>query len=87
MIEKKSEISLKALRSLRGISQKNLADKIDRHESTILNWEKGRTSMTIEDYLKVKNLLDPKDEFFLQIKSSLSWFNTKRRRYEWIKNI
>lgn len=72
MIEKKSEISLKALRSLRGISQKNLADKIDRHESTILNWEKGRTSMTIEDYLKVKNLLDPKDEFFLQIKSSLS---------------
>ena len=72
MIDKKAEISLKALRSLRGISQKNLAYKIGRHESTILNWEKGRTSMTIEDYLKVKNLLDPKDEFFLQIKSSLS---------------
>lgn len=70
MVEKKAEISLKALRSLRGVSQKHLADKIDRHESTILNWEKGRTSMTVEDYLKVKNLLDPKDEFFLQVKSS-----------------
>ena len=70
MVENKPEISLKALRNLRGLTQKGLASKLGRHESTIISWEKGRTSMTLTDYFNVKSLLDPEDEFFLQIKSS-----------------
>lgn len=70
MVENKPEISLKALRNLRGLSQKGLAAKLNRHESTVISWEKGRTSMTVKDYFNVKRLLDPEDEFFLQVKSS-----------------
>lgn len=70
MEHKNPEITLRALRNLRGLSQKDLASKIDRHETTIVNWEKGKTSMTIPDYMKIKDVLDPKDEFFLVSKST-----------------
>lgn len=70
MDKEKPKISLKALRNLRNISQASLAESIGRNETTVVNWERGKTSMSIPDYFKIKELLDPKDQFFLEIKSS-----------------
>lgn len=70
MTYQQPEISLEALRILRGYTQKALGDAINKDPSTIIRWESGKTSPKIDDYYKIKNILDPGNEFFLQIKSS-----------------
>lgn len=67
---RKPKITLKSLRGLRNISQKSLGLAIGRSESTIINWENGKSTMGIPDYFKIKEELDPADEFFLEVKSS-----------------
>lgn len=70
MSKNQVKLSLKALRNLRNITQKQLATMLERNETTILNWETGKTNMGISDYFKIKEILDPEDDFFLEVKSS-----------------
>ena len=57
---KKFSVILKKLRKDRGISAKELAEKVGVHSSTILTWEKGKGKpnlvklIKLADFFKIK---------------------------------
>ncbi|QUY64263.1 helix-turn-helix transcriptional regulator [Helcococcus kunzii] len=65
-MENKIEVNLRGLRLLNNMTQDELASKIDKSSYTIRNWEIGNSSPKIQDYFKLKKILDPEDKFFLQ---------------------
>ncbi|MFM1602059.1 helix-turn-helix transcriptional regulator [Helcococcus ovis] len=62
----KPEVSLKGLRMLKDMSQKELGEKLGKSEYTIANWESGKSSPKITDYYKLKDVLDIDNQFFLK---------------------
>ena len=49
--------TLKQWRQLAGMSQKALAEAIDRDRVTIARWEKGETQPTADDIAKIEKVL------------------------------
>lgn len=49
-MEKKLQITLTAARVNAGFSLVEVAKKMQKSKSTIINWEKGRTSMKIAEF-------------------------------------
>lgn len=65
------KITLKAARINAGLTQKELAKKLGRSESTIVNWETGKTKISLIDFKKLCSILGAKeDNIFLTNKSS-----------------
>lgn len=60
------QITLKAARVNAGLTQKELAVKMDRNEATILNWEQGKTKINLPDFKKLCGILgvNENDIFF-----------------------
>lgn len=52
----KLQITLKAARVNAGFSLEQVAERIQKNKSTIINWEKGRTSMKISEFEELCNL-------------------------------
>lgn len=52
----KLQITLKAARVNAGFSLKQVAERMQKNKSTIINWEKGRTSMKISEFEELCNL-------------------------------
>lgn len=64
-------ITLKAARVNRGMTQKELADKVGRSPYSIINWENGNTPIPLYDFKKICKVLKiPEDNVLLPIKSS-----------------
>ncbi|MBL1274497.1 MAG: helix-turn-helix transcriptional regulator [Ectothiorhodospiraceae bacterium] len=58
-------VRLKAARNFHGLSQSELAEKIDRTKETISNIERARSAPTIETLGRLSNILGvPMKEFF-----------------------
>lgn len=67
------QISLKAARINAEFTQKELAKKLNRNESTIVNWENGKTKISLIDFKNMCKVLKMKeDSIFLSKKSSLT---------------
>jgi transcriptional regulator with XRE-family HTH domain len=49
--------TIKQWRGLRGLSQPALGEKIGKTANTILNWEKGYTSPTVDDMKALRQAL------------------------------
>ncbi len=65
------KVSLKAARVNAGFSQKEIAKKMKKSETTILNWENGNTIINVIDFKKICKILGVKeDDIFFEIKSS-----------------
>lgn len=65
------KISIKAARVNAGLTQKQLAERMGRNPQTILNWERGNTNMTVEDFKQLCTTLGvDEDNIFLPIESS-----------------
>lgn len=56
------QITLKAARVNAGLTQKELAKKIGRNESTIVNWETGRTKINLPDFKELCKILKVKED-------------------------
>ena len=52
--------TLKQLRLFAGLTRKDLAQKLGRSESTIQNWEKGRSQPNANDIVKLEQVLNIK---------------------------
>ena len=50
------QITLKAARVNAGFSLEQVAERMQKNKSTIINWEKGRTSMKISEFEELCNL-------------------------------
>lgn len=50
-MEKKLKSNIGKLRQAKGLTQEQLALQIKMNESTIRNWEKGRTGLEIFEYV------------------------------------
>lgn len=59
------KITLEAARVNKGLTQKELAKIMGKDPSTIINWEKGRSNMTLTDFQKLCNVLEVPMEFIL----------------------
>nr|DAL31467.1 MAG TPA_asm: helix-turn-helix domain protein [Caudoviricetes sp.] len=55
-MEKKLQITLTAARVNAGFSLDEVAKKMQKTKGTIINWEKGRTSMKITEFEELCNL-------------------------------
>lgn len=61
----KLQISLTAARVNAGFSLDEVAKKMQRTKGTIINWEKGRTSMKISDFDELCNLYKISKEYII----------------------
>lgn len=60
------QITLTAARVNAGYSLDEVAKNIQKTKGTIINWEKGRTSITMQDFTTLCNLYKiPKDNIIL----------------------
>ena len=50
------KFSLEAARRNRGLTQSQVADRIDVSKATIVNWEKGKTKISYLALLRLSNL-------------------------------
>ena len=57
--------NLKYLRSCKGLSQSNLAQKIGKDQSTIAYWENGKAEPTLENIVKTADVLQISIENFI----------------------
>ena len=55
-MEKKLQITLTAARVNAGYSLDEVAEKMQKTKGTLINWEKGRTSMKISEFEDLCNL-------------------------------
>lgn len=49
---------IRMLRLMRGYTQQDIADKLNKTTNAISNWELGNTSPTISDFLELCKILD-----------------------------
>ncbi len=62
----KLQITLTAARVNAGYSLDDVAKEMQKNKGTIINWEKGRTSMKISEFNQLCNLYKiPKDNIIL----------------------
>lgn len=67
-MDKKLQITLTAARVNAGYSIEEIAKKMQRSKNTIINWEKGKTSMKVLEFENLCNLYKiPKDYIILPI--------------------
>ena len=59
------QISLVAARVNAGYSIENIARKMGKSKSTIINWEKGRTSMKVDECEKLCKLYNIPREYII----------------------
>lgn len=60
------QISLSAARVNAGMTQEEVAKKMGISKNTIVNWEKGKTNLSIADVEMLSNIYRiPKDNIFL----------------------
>ena len=52
------EDNLKTLRKKRGLTQQELADKVGTNRVNVTKWETGRTEPSLENIVKLADLLD-----------------------------
>ena len=52
--------TLKQLRMFAGLTRKDLAQKLGKSDSTIQNWENGRTQPNANDIVKLEQVLNIK---------------------------
>lgn len=65
------KITLKAARVNAGLTQKEIAEILNRSESTIINWENGKTKISVRDFKRLCSALNVNEsEIFLPYKSS-----------------
>lgn len=65
------KISIKAARVNANLTQVELAEKMDKSESTIKNWESGKNVINILDFKELCKVLGvQEDQIFLPYKSS-----------------
>lgn len=65
------KITLRAARVNAELTQKELAEKLGKSENTIINWETGKTKISVVDFLEVCRVLNVNSsQIFLQYKSS-----------------
>ena len=53
MVIQLDKITLSTARKLANLTQKELASRCNVSESTVINWEKGRTEPTISQAIKI----------------------------------
>ena len=53
MVIELEKITLPAARKLANLTQRELANRCNVSESTVINWEKGRTEPTISQAIKI----------------------------------
>lgn len=52
--------TLKQWRQLAGLTQKQLAEKVEKNQATIVRWEKGETQPKADDIAKIEKVLNIK---------------------------
>lgn len=67
----KRRITLKAARVNVGLTQKEVADRIGVSETTIFNWENGKSRITFEGLVMLANLYKMGVDDFLLPKRSI----------------
>ena len=50
------KVSLPVARKIAGITQKSLANELNVSESTVINWEKGRSEPTVSQAQRISEL-------------------------------
>lgn len=50
------KVTLPVARKIAGLTQKGLADEMNVSESTVINWEKGRSEPTVNQAQKISDL-------------------------------
>ena len=50
------KVTLPVARKIAGLTQKGLADELNVSESTVINWEKGRSEPTVIQAQKISDL-------------------------------
>lgn len=50
------KVTLPVARKIAGLTQKGLADELNVSESTVINWEKGRSEPTVNQAQKISDL-------------------------------
>lgn len=84
-MEKKLQITLTAARVNAGFSLDEVAEKMQKSKSTIINWEKGRTSMKISEFDDLCNLYRISKDYII-LPSTPTKSRIERRKYEKYKN-
>lgn len=64
----KFKITLKAARVNAGLTAKNVSEKVDKTEKTILNWENAKTPISAENFYDLCNIYNI-DPDFVQVPS------------------
>ena len=65
------KITIKAARVNAGLTQVQLADKLGKNPSTIINWENGNTKISLVDFKNLCSVLKVnEDSIILPTKSS-----------------
>lgn len=59
------KITLTAARVNAGFSLEEVAEKLQKSKSTIINWEKGRTPIKISDFKSLCNLYKISEEYII----------------------
>lgn len=61
----KFKITLKAARVNAGLTAKNVSEKVDKTEKTILNWENAKTPISAENFYDLCNIYNIDPDFVL----------------------
>lgn len=51
------KVTLPVARKIANLTQKGLADSLDVSESTVINWEKGRSEPTVSQAQKISDIV------------------------------
>lgn len=66
------EVTLAVARKIAGLTQKDLADACNVSESTVLNWEKGRTEPTVSQAKRIGEVTGiPYDHIIFLVKNTV----------------
>jgi len=63
--EKMIKITLTSARENAGLSIEEVAEILHKSKGTISNWEKGRTSMKIDDFIELCNLYKISNDYVM----------------------
>lgn len=84
-MEKKLQITLTAARVNAGYSLDEVAKEMKKTKGTIINWEKGRTSIKIAEFEELCNLYKISKDYII-LPTTLQKVDWRRRNMKKIKN-
>lgn len=85
-MEKKLQITLTAARVNAGYSLDEVAKEMKKTKGTIINWEKGRTSIKIAEFEELCNLYKISKDYII-LPTTLQKVDWKEEKYEKIKRM